>query len=271
MHVASLHAYPVKSCYRVDLRTTVVEPWGLAGDRRWLVVDPDGQQLTQREAPVMTGIRPTPGPDGGLTLRAAGLADLAVAAPTAGQLRDVTVWNSTIPARSAGAAADAWLSAVLGRPVGLVWLDDPTRRPVHPSYGEPGDRVSFADGFPLLLTTTASLDALNGWLVDSGSTEGPLPMTRFRPNVVVGGADPWAEDDWAGRRVRVGPVTFRVAKPCGRCVVTTTDQETGVRGGEPLPTLARHRTVDQQLLFGVLAIPDPPYGNVTVDDEVAPE
>jgi uncharacterized protein len=268
MRLASIHTYPVKSCHRVDQQAATVQPWGLAGDRRWLVVDPSGDQVTQREAPVMTRIRPEAARHGGITLRAAGAADLEVPPPPAGPLRGVTVWGSTVKATPAGDDADAWLSALLDRPVGLVWLDDPTRRVVDPAYGEPADRVGFADGFPLLLTNQTSLDALNGWLLESGSPEGPLPMTRFRPNVVVAGADAWAEDGWLGQRLRIGQVTFRVAKPCGRCVVTTTDQETGKRGGEPLIALARHRAVNQKLLFGVLLIPDAPLGDISVGDPV---
>ena len=107
-----------------------------------------------------------------------------------------------------------------GRPVRLVYLDDPTRRAVDPQYGRDGDVVSFADGYPLLLTSTASLGELGRWLTEDGAR--PVPMTRFRPNAVVTGAPPWAEDHW--RRIRIGAVEFRVVKPCGRCVVTTTDQ-----------------------------------------------
>ncbi|HWH00428.1 MAG TPA: MOSC N-terminal beta barrel domain-containing protein [Pilimelia sp.] len=297
MRLASLHTYPVKGCYRLDHRTAVVEPWGLAGDRRWMVVEPDGTFLSQRSTPALTQVRPAPAP-GGLVLRAPGrpdLPDLEVAEPvgaaglagsgpaepvgaaglaepapagSAPKLLDVTVHRTTVAAAPAGAAADAWFTAVLGRPARLVWLDDPTRRPVNPLVGTPTDRVSFADGYPVTLANQASLDALNDWLAEEGSPEGPLPMNRFRPNLVVSGAAPWAEDDWTGR-LRVGEVTFRVAKPAGRCVVTTTDQETGERGREPLPVLGRHRNVDQMLLFAIHLIPDAP-GTIAVGDPVTP-
>ena len=161
------------------------------------------------------------------------------------------------------------MSAALSASVRLVWLDDPTRRTVDPGYAHEGDTVTFADGFPLLLTSVASLDALNDLIVESGSPEGPAPMTRFRPNVVVSGAPPWAEDRWTGGRIRVGDVTFRVPKPCARCVVTTTDQETGERGQEPLATLGKHRNIDGNLLFGVNLIPDHP-GRIAVGDRVEP-
>jgi uncharacterized protein YcbX len=167
----------------------------------------------------------------------------------------------------AEAGAHAWFSDVLGSRARLVHLDDPARRrPVDPAYARPGDMVSLADGYPLLLTTTASLDALNG-LIATGDRphEGPLPMDRFRPNVVIGSAGAWAEDDW--RRIAIGDVPFSVVKPCGRCVVTTTDQRSAERGREPLLTLARHRRVGNQLLFGQNLIPDG-TGVIRVGDPV---
>ena len=144
-------------------------------------------------------------------------------------------------------------------------FDDPTRRAVDPRYGRDGDVVSFADGYPLLLTSTASLDELGRWLIEDG--EQPVPMTRFRPNAVVTGAPPWAEDQW--RRIRIGEVEFRVAKPCGRCVVTTTDQITGEVGSQPLKMLGRRRRrrFSKQLAFGQNMIPDGP-GVIRVGDLV---
>jgi uncharacterized protein YcbX len=181
----------------------------------------------------------------------------------------VTVWKFTGPASLVGADVDDWLTEALDRKVRLVWLDDPTRRAVNPVYGRPEDRVSFADGYPVLLANAASLADLNDRIAESGSLEGPLPMTRFRPNVVISGAPAWVEDAWTGGRVRIGAVTFRVPKPCDRCVVTTTDQETGERGREPLRTLARFRNVDQGLLFATNLIPDN-LGEIAVGDEVVP-
>lgn len=273
MRVTAIHTYPVKGCYRVDHEVAEVEPWGLVGDRRWLIVDPDGGAITQREAPMLTQLRPQfSGADGALVMRTKGMADLVVPQPVDGDPVDVQVFAFRGWARGAGASADEWLSEVLRRPVRLVWLDDPgTRRPVDPEFGQPGDTVSFADGYPLLVANAASLDALNDWIAAAGQTqarEWPLPMTRFRPNLVVGGAPAWAEDAWIGRRLRVGSVTLRVAKVCGRCVVTTTDQETGERGSEPLSTLARHHQIGQKLVFGVNLIPDG-RGSISIDDPVS--
>lgn len=252
MRLASLHLYPVKGGHRVDVSEAVVEPWGLAGDRRWFPVEPDGTMVSQRELPVLTQIQPTLTP-GGIRLTAPGHPDLLVPAAS-GDYVEVQVWASRFKASPGGPAADAWLSAVVGRPLRLMWMDDPSRRPVDPQYANPGDTVSAADGYPLLLTNTASLAQLNDWIVEGGGE--PLPMNRFRPNVVVDGAPAWAEDGWVGRRIRIGDVVFRMPKPCARCVLTTNDQETGERGREPLRTLARYRNFDQKLLFGMNLIPD---------------
>lgn len=266
MRLASVHTYPIKGCHRLDHDGARVEPWGLAGDRRWLLVEPDGRAVTQREARRLTQVRPEPRAGGGLVVRAEGAPDLDVPLP-GGELIDVTVWRSTVAAAPAGEAADDWFSDFLDRKVRLVWLDDPTRRATNPEYSEPTDRVSFADGYPLLLANAASLDAFNGWLLEAGEFE-PLPMTRFRPNVVVSGAQPWVEDGWLGRRIRIGEVVFRVVKACARCVVTTTDQETGERGREPLRTLARFRKIGSKVFFGMNLIPDG-VGHIAVGDPVS--
>jgi uncharacterized protein len=267
MRVTSLHTYPVKGCQRIDQERAVVQPWGIVGDRRWLIGDDEGRMLTQRDDPGLTHIFPSI-VDGRLRLSAAGRPDLTVAPVASGsELTEVYVWQTPVPLSRAGEDADAWLSAALDRKVRLYHLDDPTRRAVEPAYSRPDDRVSLADAYPLLLANSASLDAVNDWLAEESPHEWPLPMTRFRPNVVVSGAQPWAEDGWVGRRLRIGGVVFRAPKPSDRCVVTTTDQETGARGHEPLRTLGRHRNVKQKLLFGLNLIPDG-TGEISVGDEV---
>ena len=204
--------------------------------------------------------------DPGLTVSAAGYQPLFVPAPSGGgaaEMLDVTVWRSTVMAAAAGPAADTWFSEFLGRGVRLVYLDDPTRRAVNPEFGSDGDVVSFADGYPLLLTSTASLGELGGWLTEDGDQ--PVPMSRFRPSVVVAGSGPWAEDGW--RRIRIGAVSFRVVKPCGRCMVTTIDQMTGEVGSQPLKMLGRRRLIGNDLVFGQNMIPETP-GTVRVGDQV---
>lgn len=233
-----------------------------------MVVDADGFGVTQREASDLVALRASTRP-GGLLLRAVGRPELDVPEPEAAEPVEVRVFRHRlrpVPALPAGPAADAWLAALLDRPVRLVHLARPTR---HIGAGErehdTGDQVNFADAYPLLLANTASLAALNGWLADAG--EAPVPINRFRPNVVIDGAPAWAEDGWAGRPIRIGAVTFRAAGPCGRCMVTTTDQETGVREKEPLRTLGRYRRVGQKLLFGLHLVPEQ-RGTVTVGDPV---
>lgn len=265
MHVTGLHTYAIKGCYRTDVAEAIVEPWGFAGDRRFMIVDESYRMLTQREESGLVHIRPALDADQ-LTLRAAGHDDLVVDV-VAGELVDTNVHSSLVQGALVDEVADKWVSAVLGRPAHLLWLDDPTRRRINPDYSLDTDRVSFADGYPVLLANNASLDVLNDWLYEAQSLEGPLPMTRFRPNIVLGDAAPWAEDPWTGGRIRVGAITFRVPKPCDRCVVTTTDQDTGQRGHEPLRTLARHRNVNQGLMFATNLIPDG-TGTIRIGDEV---
>ncbi|WP_067496691.1 MOSC domain-containing protein [Actinoplanes sp. TFC3] len=240
MRIASLHTYPVKGCHRLDHDQAVIEPWGFAGDRRWMVIDSDGVGITQRQAPALTQLHAVPQPGGVL------LNGVFVAEPVDGPKIMLRVFSSKPPVTARLAAGgEALLTGLLGRPARLAWLADPTARPIQ-NNAQPGDRVSFADGFPVQLANEASLAALG---LD-------VPMTRFRPNIVVTGAEAWAEDGWLGGRLTIGGTTFRAAEACGRCLVTTIDQDTGEGGQEPLRTLGRLRRVNGKLLFGLLLIPD---------------
>jgi uncharacterized protein len=251
--LSALHVYPIKSTTALDPGEAAVEPWGIAGDRRWMVIGADGRALTQRDLPRLALVRASPRGDGSMLLQAPGMEPGTVAVPEAVEPVPVRVFDDSLVAVPAAAPAGAWFSRYLGRDVRLVHLDDPKRRPVDPAYALPGETVSLADGFPLLLTTTASLAALNALIADGSPGHEELPMRRFRPNVVIDGTAPWAEDGWT--RVRVGEVDFRVAKPCGRCVVTTVDQSTAERGREPLRTLARHRRRGGRPIFGQNLVP----------------
>jgi uncharacterized protein len=255
VHLTAIRRYPVKSCRGHTLDVATVEPWGLAGDRRWMLVDADGRGVTARQHPRMVLIDPEPR-EGGLRVTAPGAAPLDVPTPAAGPLVDVQVWDDELAATPASDAAHAWFSAVLGVPLRLVHLDDPTRRPTDPAYGDDADLVSFADGYPLLLASEESLAAV-------GSS---LSMVRFRPNLVVAGAPAWAEDGW--RRVRVGDAVFRAVKGCSRCVLTTVDPETAEKGPEPLRTLAARRRWGGKVWFGVNLVPDTPGALVRVGDPV---
>ncbi|WP_441248726.1 MOSC domain-containing protein [Kitasatospora sp. McL0602] len=268
-----LHVYPLKSAYRLSPESAQVEPWGLTGDRRWMLVDENGRAVTQREEPTLGQLRIVRAPDGTLTVTAPDGARIEIPAPsvaTGAPLVEADVFGTVFKVAAAPAEVGAWFADRFGerfqRRVGavrLVHLDDPLSRAVNPKYAQPGETVSLADAFPLLITTTSSLAALNELLAadhpDDERKGAALPMERFRPNLVVSGTEPWAEDGW--RRIQVGELTFRVTKPCGRCVVTTTDQETGVRRGpEPLRALGRHHRFDKSLAFGVQLVPERPAG-----------
>jgi uncharacterized protein YcbX len=266
--VIDLYRYPVKSCRGQQLATAAVEPWGLAGDRRWMIVDPSGEVVTAREHPRLLLVTPFLG-DGAIRLTGPAMPDLTVPVPPGDDLIPVRVWDSKVLAAPADGAADAWLSEVAGEPVRLVYLDDPTRRPTNPRYSRDGDRVSFADGYPLLLTTESSLAELNEQIAAGPlAAEGPMPMRRFRPSVVVVGAEAWAEDGW--RLLQIGDVVFRAGNGCDRCVLTTIDPDTAAKGKEPIATLARSRRWDGKVWFGINLIPDSPRnaGSISVGDPV---
>jgi uncharacterized protein len=269
LKVTHLYRYPVKSCRGEPLAASSVEPWGLAGDRRWMIVDAGGDVVTAREYPRLLLVTPRFNGGHAIRLTEPSSPDLAVPVPAGDELIPVAVWDSKVLAAPAGAAADAWLSNVVGERVQLVYLDDPTRRRVNPAYSRDSDRVSFADGYPLLLTVEASLDELNEHIAAGPlASEGPLPMRRFRPSVVVSGAAPWAEDSW--RLLRIGEVAFRAVKGCDRCVLTTINPDTAAKGKEPIATLARTRRWDGKVWFGTNLIPDAPQrgSSIRVGDPV---
>jgi uncharacterized protein len=265
--LTGLRRYVIKSCGGADLSTAVVEPWGLAGDRRWMVVDADGEPVTARERPRMVLVSACPAPDGGITVSAPGMAPLCIPRPATATVA-VSVWGS-VPMRAgcAGEAAADWFSAVTGIPSRLVYLADPGQRHPNPRFARPADTVAFADAYPMLLTSQDSLAALN-CMIGGGpnAAEGPLVMERFRPSLVVTGAAPWAEDGW--RRLQVGAATFRAVKGCDRCVLTTVDPQTAARGKEPIATLARHRRWDGKTWFGMNLIPDSPGAVISIGDPV---
>ncbi|MBA2954067.1 MOSC domain-containing protein [Nocardioides sp. MAH-18] len=264
--MTAINRFPVKSCRGESLGAVVVEPWGLAGDRRWMIVDEDGEVVTAREANRLVLVDPEITADG-LRLTAPDLPPLVVPTPDPADQVPVSIWGSRLTAAAAGPEADAWFSKAAGLPARLVHLDDPRKRTTSPAFSEPTDRVSFADGYPLLVATEESLAALNDVVLASSPTERePLPMTRFRPNVVVAGVAPWVEDDW--RRIRIGDAVFRAVKGCARCVLTTIDPDTADRGKEPIASLAKIRRWDGATWFGVNLVPDTPGATIRVGDEV---
>lgn len=266
MQLASIHRYPVKSMRGEEVTEVVVEPWGLAGDRRWMVIDGGGRSITARELPRMLLLTPRLTAHG-LELAGPGMQPLAIPAPDDAGTKVQVHSNEPYAASLAVDDAHAWLTDYLGLAVRLAYTDDPSRRRLNPRFSRPDDSASFADAYPLLLTTEESLARLNDWIAEGPlPAEGPLGMERFRPNVVVRGARAFAEDTW--RRVRIGDAVFRAVKGCDRCVMTTTDAGTAARGKEPIATLARHRRWDGKTWFGMNLIPDTPGTVLRLGDDV---
>lgn len=222
-----------------------------------MLVDAGGTFLSQRKLPRMALVEPRVVGDG-LEVQAPGMEPLRVDAavadeagedPTRGGL-EVEVWGDRCRAVSAGSEAARWFSSFLGVECALVRQADDAERPVDPEYagGREDTQVSFADGFPFLLATTASVSDLNVRIEAETGRWGGVGVERFRPNLVVSGSGPWEEDGWA--RIRIGAVEFAVVKPCARCVVTTVDPATGEQGKEPLRTLATFRKRHGKVFFG---------------------
>ncbi|MDE1885334.1 MAG: MOSC N-terminal beta barrel domain-containing protein [Xanthomonadaceae bacterium] len=261
--LASIHVYPLKSCAPMALDSARVEARGLEHDRRWMAVDASGKFLTGRQHPRLTLIRAEPDDAGALRLRAPDMPELRLM-PAPDRARSTAdVWGSRVDALVADAAADAWISAFLGIPARFVHMDADCLRNVDPDYAQPGDSVSFADGYPLLAISQAALDLLNSKLAQ------PVPMLRFRPNLVIAGTTPHAEDNW--QCLRIGGVQFDVVKPCIRCVFTTVDFARGAfdESGEPLRTLLTYRRTATGVSFGQNLIPRG-AGTLRIGDTLEP-
>ncbi len=253
LRVSALYTYPIKSCAGLAHHEILLDRRGPVFDRRWMLVTDDdltrGLFLTQRELPRMALIRPQFGIDS-LRVTAPDMPTLDVPLiEHAGRSLDVVIWKDSSQGLDEGDAAAAWFSRFLGTPVRLVRMAETTVRPVSREYTDTVAQVSFADGYPLLLATDASLDDLNERLMARGKD--PVPMNRFRPSVVVAGAQPFEEDRWY--EITIGAISFEVCKPCARCPIPTVDQATGSKPEpkEPTATLATfRRTADHKVMFG---------------------
>lgn len=263
VHLSSLHIHPVKSCAAIAVTTARMLPRGLENDRAFMIVrigeDGRGLFVTQREHPRLATVR-TALLEGGVLRLEAGDGSAHVELPldprvaSEGRARlPVRVWSDTVEAALLGGDATAFFTHVLGFEAHLVVMPPDVRRPVDPTYAAAGDHVSFADGFPLLLASEDSLADLNARICEDGGDA--VPMSRFRPNAVLSGAEPFQEERHA--RIRIGDVVFRAPKRCGRCQITTVDQATGhVPSKEPLRTLARYRREGSEVYFAQNLVPE---------------
>lgn len=246
--LSSLTYYPIKACRGFDVSASNVQHMGLEHDRRMMVVTPDGKFLTQREHPRLALVTPTLKNEA-VTLSAPNFESLQFTVQSSGTPTSVDIWSSGgVDAIDQGNKAAAWFSDWLGTSVRLVHIADGFKRTLNPNYAvSADDHTGFADGYPILIISEESLQDLNSRL------DSAVPMNRFRPNLVMKGCEPFAEDMW--RRIRIGDVEMALVKPCPRCVVTTIDKETLAKSKEPLKTLNSYRKHELGAIFGMNTIP----------------
>lgn len=262
MQVSNLYIYPIKSLGAISLQQSKIDRFGLQHDRRWMLVDEDGQFVTQRRHAELCffDVRSY---EGAFQITNRKHTQFELELPlnkVSGQKQLVTVWKDTINAELVDPKIDEMFSQVLGQSVRLVKMPADGNRPVDPGYAPPGTVTAFSDGFPLLLIGQTSLDHLNAKL------QLPIDMLRFRPNIVFTNGEPHQEDTF--QTFQISETGFKAVKPCSRCVVTTIDPESALRSPEPLRTLSRYRLQDGKVMFGmnVLALSE---GFLQVGDTIS--
>jgi uncharacterized protein YcbX len=282
MHITEINIYPIKSLKGISVNSALVEPRGLQHDRRWMLTDKDGKFMTQREFPRMAAMSVRV-ESGELRVESDGAGEIGIPfEPRNGERRQVTIWQSVCEGEIYDDVVNQWFSDILSTDCQLVYMPDDTQRSVNSRFDRGGEIVSFADGYPLMLLSEASLADLNTRITNADEgVRDPLPMNRFRPNIVVSGSDAYAEDNWT--KIRIGETVFRGTKPCERCVITTVDQSRGeFDGKDPLKTLATYRmatdvmperleslgVTPNAVLFGQNLIPETPGATIRVGDEV---
>ena len=259
LKLTGIYIYPIKSAAGIALEMAQVEKRGFQHDRRWMLVDEMGKFITQRQFPQMALISVRLEEDK-LVVEAPNRESLSIPIPLDIQPRiSVQVWNDVCDAIPLGQEVGQWFSEFLETSCQLVYMPESSLRPVDTRYATQGEPVSFADGFPFLLISEASLQDLNERLDE------PISMNRFRPNLVISGCEPFAEDSWDS--IRIGTIAFRVVKPCDRCIVTTVEQTTGIRSKEPLQTLGKYRRWNGKILFGQNLIAEQ-VGTLNIGDSV---
>ncbi|MBC7913882.1 MAG: MOSC domain-containing protein [Pyrinomonadaceae bacterium] len=244
MTLQDIFIYPVKSLGGISLTSAQALQRGFQFDRRWMLVDENGRCITQRDEPSLALLQTCITTTGILISNKKNHEQqcFILKEPDVNKKIAVSVWDDRVEGYELNENAAEWLSQYLQRPCKLIYMPEDSIRPVDQQYAENNEQVSFADAFPYLLISQATLDDLNSRL------EIPIAMNRFRPNLVVRGAEGYAEDSWA--EIKINDVHFKVAKPCARCIVTTINQETTEKAKEPLLTLSKYRSLNNKVLFG---------------------
>ncbi|MDZ7625539.1 MAG: MOSC domain-containing protein [Ignavibacteriaceae bacterium] len=258
--LSEINIYPIKSLAGISLQSSEVEERGLKYDRRWVLVDETNTFFTQRDFPEMALIKVAVEQEGlKLQHKTKTIEPLFVPFEFENSKKDkVVIWDDTVTGEFYNDQIDGWFSDIIGIKCHLVKMPETTKRVVDESYAM-NKIVSFADAYPFLIIGQASLDDLNSRL------EVPLPMNRFRTNFVFTGGKPFEEDNW--KKFKIGNVIFHAVKPCARCVITTTNQETAERAHEPLLTLSKFRKIDNKVMFGMNLVCES-TGQIAIGDKI---
>ncbi|SEM57795.1 hypothetical protein SAMN05192574_10148 [Mucilaginibacter gossypiicola] len=260
LQVSELYIYPIKSLGGIAVQSAVVTSRGLEHDRRWMLVNEHGHFITQREFPQMALLKPTVETDGIAVHHHSSSSLLIPFHCERRPLHQFAVWDDTCFGQYVSEEFDQWFSDALNMKCRLVYMPDDSEREVDQRYAKPGMITSFADAYPFLLIGQASLDDLNKRMML------PLPMNRFRPNIVFTGGDAYSED--LMNHITIAGITFYGAKLCARCVLTTIDQQTAMKAKEPLKTLASYRMKNNKIMFGQNLVHEN-TGIISVGDELS--
>lgn len=261
MHVSELVVYPIKSLGGINVDRWPVEKRGLKHDRRWMIVDGEGNFLTARKIPRMATLTTSDCGNGSYLVCAEGMDCVVVPSEPEGRRQTVQVWNTTCEAIGVGDhfGVNEWLSNTLGQTCSLVYMPEDSERRLQAPGAQQGELLSFTDSNPILVASQASIDDLNGRLAKQ------IPIRRFRPNIVVEGCGPFEEDTWPG--LQIGDVQLRFSMKCGRCIFTTIDIDTGETSDEPLRTLNTYRKEGNHVWFGSFYVPTI-LGEIAVGDRL---
>jgi uncharacterized protein YcbX len=258
--LSEIFIYPIKSLGEISVDSAIAEERGLKYDRRYLLVDENDMFMTQRDFPQLAFLKLSFGEHGFKVLNTQNNSHILI--PFESDSKEnisVTIWDDVCKAVKLSNDLDDWFSDAINKKCSLVYMPDDEKRIVEKKYINNEHLVSFADAYPYLIIGQSSLDDLNARL------ENPIPINRFRTNFVFSGGKPFEEDNW--KDFRIGDVNFKAVKPCARCVITTTNQDTAERSSEPLKTLSSYRKFDNKVMFGMNVVCFN-NGHVSVGDKI---